>query len=262
MLPYLGLHTKLPEETVKELLAKGAVLLKRKGKGTWERMRDENYQLSLTDELKVNYDPNILKLPIFENPECIHEDKKWGVWKKPAGVLTQGTDSGDHTSMTFALEKKYPIVKLIHRLDRETEGLMIVAIDYLGAKDLSGMMQAGKIIKKYLGVVVGELDKLPPSGEITADIDDQKAITKYKVLKQKDGKALLEFELVTGRLHQIRRHVLALNCALWGDPVYGKGNKNQDGLKLAAYYLAFPHPKNQKPMEFTYTPDFADSKLW
>jgi tRNA pseudouridine32 synthase/23S rRNA pseudouridine746 synthase len=93
--------------------------------------------------------------------------------------------------------------------------------------------------------VLGEL----PKGEkasINYSLDDKKALTHYEVIDSRKNLSLLTIQIDTGRLHQIRRHMDHIGHPVMGDPKYGKGNKNKEGLKLMAKGLSFVDPWNGK----------------
>jgi tRNA pseudouridine32 synthase/23S rRNA pseudouridine746 synthase len=222
----------------------GAVWLTPSGKKNKHRIREINTSLNRDDVIEVYVDEKILSIKPCSQLQWVKKEKSWGVCLKPAGVLSQGTFFGDQNSMMYALEKDHLTPFLIHRLDRETEGLMVFAWTPQAAKDLSSLWQDRSVVKKYQGIVVGNLSQHDLAGEIKTPLDDKEALTKYKVLKIGNyNRALVEFDLITGRLHQIRRHLLSLECSLWGDPKYGINNKNQEGMKLAHTELKFKYLK-------------------
>jgi tRNA pseudouridine32 synthase / 23S rRNA pseudouridine746 synthase len=203
------------------------------------RLRDTQSMLQPKDRIEIYVDEKILTQPPLLEVEHVHLEKDWGVFIKPVGALSQGTFYGDQTSMMYALEKKFKTPYLIHRLDRETHGLMLFAFTSQMAATFSKLFQTADLVKKYHGIVVGKIQDLPSEGTIDEPLDQKAAVTHFKVLKKGQERALVEFELKTGRFHQIRRHLLSLGCSLWGDPRYGQGNKNSEGLKLSHVHLEF-----------------------
>lgn len=114
---------------------------------------------------------------------------------------------------------------------------------------MSHLFQQHLIKKIYQAIVVGEL-KVSDYKEISTSLDDKEALTQFWVREVQLGHSLLEIELKTGRLHQIRRHLSSIKLPILGDPLYGKNNKNQTGMKLLAYSLSFKDPWSQKNQEF------------
>jgi tRNA pseudouridine32 synthase/23S rRNA pseudouridine746 synthase len=241
---------KLSPEMISELLLKGGVWIQRRGKGKILRIRSGEEKVHPDDLLQVFHDPRVLKLPALMSAEVIYEDANYGVWVKEAGVVPQGTQSGDHASLLRYVElQKGKEVFLVHRLDRETKGLMIVAYHSKAAATLSDLFQKNHIKKTYEAIVLGEL----PVGKketIRASLDDKEAVTHYEVLQSKNDRSLLRVTIETGRLHQIRRHLDFIGHPVMGDPKYGRGNKNKEGLKLLAQGLAFADPWKKKEQVF------------
>lgn len=250
--------TKYPPDVLTAMLTYGAVQVRFRGIGPWERVRDGRLSLHPQDQARAHYDSKILLLPAFNNAECISENRDYGVWIKPAGIVSQGTDAGDHCSLLYAVAKAGRTPFPVHRLDRETEGLMVVAYHSKAAAELSRLFQEQKVKKTYLAIVAGDVSGLNDQGLIDENLDRKVAQTKYKVIqKLPEGRLLVELKPITGRLHQIRRHLDLLGCGVWGDPKYGKGNKNREGMKLAAVGLEFFDPWDKGPRHFHYKASFA-----
>lgn len=234
--------TNLKPAEIGDAATKGAVWIQRSGKGKILRIRSLNETISPEDVIQINYDANVLKFPEVSDLEPIFEDQNYGVWLKPAGVVPQGSQAGDHASLLRYVEKrKNKEVYLVHRLDRETVGLMIIAYTPQAATFFGNLFQENKISKEYQAIVLGSL----PVGSkktITASLDDKDATTHYEVIDATENRSLLKITIDTGRLHQIRRHLDSIGHPVMGDPKYGKGNKNREGLKLLAYSLSFQDP--------------------
>lgn len=236
--------TKLEIDILKLATLYGAVWIQFKGTGKIDRLRNIREKIAADDKIWLYLDQKVLELPPFENPELIEEFKHYGVWWKPAGILSQGTQTGDHRSLLRAIElEKKKQVYLVHRLDRETAGIMLYAYSSEGARELSALMGTPKIKKIYQAIAVGDaLATLRPSGVIEIPLDGKIARTYYEVIKVEDGLSYFELEIETGRLHQIRQHLAEVGLPILGDPAYGKGNKNKDGLKLVAQRLVLSDP--------------------
>ncbi len=232
---------RLSSEVIDKMLRFGAVKLKLRSKGSFKRVRDPQYRVQKEDLIEAVFDQKVLALPAFENAECLFDSAHYGVWLKPANIMSQGTDAGDQTSLMYAVEMAGKTPFLVHRLDRETQGLVLVAYNSKATHLLSELFIQNKI-KKIYHALVKVHGFLESQGIINFPLDDQEAKTSYKVLDRSQGKALLELELHTGRLHQIRRHLDMIEAPVMGDPKYGKGNKNRDGLALASISLEFVDP--------------------
>lgn len=242
----LSASTKLSPEIISEAARKGAVWLQRGGRGKILKERNSAYFLKTGDIVTLYYDQRVLSLPELASAECLEESTHYGIWIKKAGVVTQGTQAGDHTSLLRYVERmKKKETYLIHRLDRETEGLTIIGYTSEGAAMLSKLFQENKVKKIYEAVVLGSLTP-GKKQTIDASLDDKEAVTHFEVLDSSEEVSLLRIEIETGRLHQIRRHLDHIGYPVMGDPKYGRGNKNRHGLKLLASELSFVDPWDKK----------------
>lgn len=229
----------LSRSAVKQAMLKGAVWLRRGGKE--KRLRITTAALVAGDRLQLCYDPQVLALKP-EMPELVADNKRYSLWHKPAGMLAQGSRFGDHCALDRLVEQHLNRQSLlVHRLDRETSGLMLLAHDGKMAAALSAELANGDMFKAYLALVKGEL-----SQRLWLDqpIDDQSAETEVEPLHFDPARnlTLVAVRLLTGRTHQIRRHLTDAGLPVWGDPRYGSGNKNSSGLALQAQALAFHCP--------------------
>ena len=249
----------LPKQRIKDAMSKGAVSLKR-GKHT-KRIRRIDTAVKLGDILQLHYDDSLLALkpPVID---CLEDRRSYSVWLKPAGIMSQGNQFGDHMSILRIIEKQNDNkrdVFPVHRLDRETSGLVIVAHTKKMAATLSTLFQTHQIEKNYQATV---LVKTEETGTIDQALDKKNAVTHFKRLSfnQETNTSLIDIKLETGRTHQIRRHCDSIGHPIMGDPKYGTGNKNRQGLQLIAYKLTFhcpikhqsisielPEPFTQKP---------------
>jgi 23S rRNA pseudouridine955/2504/2580 synthase len=183
---------------------------------------------------------------LFENDRCL-------VLDKPAGLAVQG-GRGVGVSLDSLLAAEYsPRPLLIHRLDKDTSGLILVAKTREAAARFSALFArespAGEGVQKlYLGICAGRPN--PPSGVIETDLEVRSALrrarTFYRCLDQGPGRgefSLLELELGTGRTHQIRRHLAAIGHPILGDDKYGdfslnKRLRKERGLKRLLLHSA------------------------
>ena len=242
--------TPLSPAQLDEIALKGGVWIQRRGKGKILRIRILKENIVPEDVIQLFHDPRVLKLPEVSHLDVVYEDENYGVWIKPVGVVPQGSQSSDHASVLRYVEKiKNKEVYLVHRLDRETLGLMIVAYHSKAAGLLSDLFAKNQIQKEYQAIVLGEM----VSGHketIKASLDDKVAITHIEVMSSNHGQSFLKIRIETGRLHQIRRHLDFIGHPVMGDPKYGKGNKNREGLKLVATSLSFMDPWLKKIQKF------------
>jgi len=251
---FIAAQTDLPKARVKDAMNKGAVWLKR-GKRPQTRLRRAKAELFARDELHVYYDDEVLKR-IPGDPRVIEDLDAYSVWYKPAGVLSQGTEWGDHCSILRMAEQACDSTRemyLVHRLDREASGLMLIAHHRRAAADLSKLFEDRKVEKAYRVEVLGKAGELGEKRTINAALDGKEAITHFEVEKFNDyiNASTLLVSIDTGRKHQIRRHLAAIGHPVMGDPLYGEGNKNRDGMQLKCIALTFRCPLSGGIRRFT-----------
>lgn len=200
------------------------------------------------------------------NIPIIYEDNDVLVIDKPAGLLVHPVLNEKNTLLDF-LKTKYSNAELVHRLDKDTSGLMVIAKNEKIAEWLKEQFQNRTIKKKYLalvhgylkdkkGIIVKSISKSRKRGgsQTTTPIGKRReAITRYEVLKEFKDYSLLEVIPETGRTHQIRVHLASIGHPIAGDEKYKF--KRQPKIKelnrqfLHAKYLQFALP-NGKVMEF------------
>jgi len=240
---FLAANTGLSKARIKDAMNKGACWLARRGQSRL-RLRKATYLLKKGDVLELHYDPKVLSM---ESPpaSCLKDYGHYSLWFKPANLLTQGTDFGDHGSLLRQAEtffnprrEAYPV----HRLDREASGLILVAHSRQAAGKLSGLFADHQVVKRYRVEVLGLPEKT--DGLIDEPLDGKEARTRYHVLAHhpETGTSILLVEIETGRLHQIRRHLAAAGHPVMGDPRYGSGNKDGNPLRLTACELQWRCP--------------------
>ena len=204
----------------------------------------------------------------------VHMDNDLIAIDKPPGLLSVATE-GERLDTAFARLNAYLSARragrpfVVHRLDRETSGLLLFA----RAADIRDRLQAtwDRVRKTYLAVVEGE----PPAaaGTVHNFLTERKdlrvrasagtrpgakeAVTHYRVVAARGGRALVEVHLETGRKHQIRVHLAGLGCPVVGDARYGTGTDPAGRLGLHAWRLAFDHPAGGERMELEAPPPAA-----
>ena len=253
VLEFLARHTDLSKRRIRDAMNKGAVQLKRV-KGKQFRIRRATMALEIGDRISLFYDEKLLALTP-PAAKCVSDHGRYSVWFKPAGLMTQGTDYGDHCSLLRAAEiffKSKRKIFLIHRLDREGAGLLLLAHDKGAAGKLSQLFQRRSIVKSYRAQVLGNLAQKKSEDTIQIPLDGKPAVTKYRAhgYEPSSNTTLVDVLIPTGRKHQIRRHFDMIGFPVMGDPRYGTGNKNTDGLKLVAISLEFECPFSGKYREY------------
>jgi len=201
--------------------------------------------------------------------ELIYEDEAVVVVNKPCGLLTMGTERDKSRTVHSILNdyvrkgnsKSRNRIYIVHRLDRDTSGILIFAKSEKVKLTLQDQWHSSE--KKYLAVVYGELT--PKEGTISSYLVENAAYnvysthdstkgklshTAYSVLKEARGLTLLEINLLTGRKHQIRVHLSEKGHPLVGDKKYGRANDGYNCLALHSKSLSCIHPVSGKPLCF------------
>jgi 23S rRNA pseudouridine1911/1915/1917 synthase len=215
-------------------------------------------------------------------PKIIYQDKSLFVVDKPSGWITNEADTTTNQPVlqTWMLTNfKYPISNdqllrsgIVHRLDKETSGILIVAKTKESFEKLQAEFKSREVEKTYIALVHGKLE--PETGEIKAPVGrlpwrrdrfgvlpgGREATTLYKVIKfypgNNGGHTLVEFKPKTGRTHQIRIHAKHIGHAIVGDEFYaGRKTARNDRrwcprLFLHAASIKFIHPETKKTIEF------------
>lgn len=208
--------------------------------------------------------------------DVLFEDNHLLAVHKPAGLLVQGDRSGDPTLLDAAggyLKDKFAkpgkvYLGLVHRLDRNVSGVVLLARTSKAAGRLSGQFRDGTVTKEYRAVVAGCPD--PASGELRAWLaakgdgrgmtraeneafpGARKSLLHYQVADSRDGWSLVEVRPVTGRRHQIRVQMALAGHPLLGDVKYGSRRRLEDHrIALHAFRLTVTHPVGGREMIFT-----------
>jgi 23S rRNA pseudouridine1911/1915/1917 synthase len=240
--------------------------------------------LALDAELQVEGEWQAQNIPV----DVIFEDEHLLVLNKPVGLVVHpGAGNWDGTLLNALLFhhpelERIPRAGIVHRLDKDTSGLMVVAKTLLAQNHLVEQLQSRSLSRRYLALVFGELhgtgvvetliDRHPTVRTRMAVVKagGKEAITHYKVVQRyEQGLALVECRLETGRTHQIRVHMTHLGHPLVGDSVY-KHNRKQAALPtdvcnfprqaLHARALGLIHPQSKQQMswEIELPPDLSE----
>lgn len=258
---------KYSGKTIKEFLKYNAV-----GKGKIEELRVKkaiwlngvNVTLETVlkdkDLLCFDNEEEIDFIPERGDIEIVYEDDYLLVLNKPANILVhpdEKTKGGTLTNLVAGYYKKIGLkrkVRYAHRLDYETSGLIIFAKDFLTQCNLCAQLENHDISRKYLAAVHGKLPR--KEGKITYRLGrdrhnsnkfrvsstGKEAITYYKVLEETSNLSLVELELKTGRTHQIRVHLSAIQHPVVGDVLYGGDTRFIKRVALHSYKLFMTHP--------------------
>jgi len=270
---------KLPEHSrtyIKKLIDNEAVLVN--GKKV-----KSNYKLKLNDEVLIHV-PDPVKLDVEAEKidmDIVYEDKDILVINKPKGMVVHpaaGNYSGTLVNglMDYCGDELSDIngvirPGIVHRIDKDTSGLLVVAKNNVAHEKLTDMLKAHEIRRVYYAVVDGVISE--ESGKIDAPIgrhpvdrkkmavntrNGRRAVTYFKVMERFKDATLVEVRLETGRTHQIRVHMSYIGYPVMGDEVYGRRSRKIDtkGQVLHAKILEFVHPVSGENMRFEL--DFPD----
>jgi 23S rRNA pseudouridine1911/1915/1917 synthase len=240
--------------------------------------RPKSYRLEGGETLQLAEQTPVPPMPIPVAPRIVWEDEHLAVVDKPAGLVVHpgaGRASGtlvDALAGTLAGgDPERP--GIVHRLDRDTSGLMVVARSEEAHRRLSDLIRAHEIERTYLALVRGR--PVSRTGRIEAPIgrdrDDpvrvsldtdspRDAITHFEVERLLPGHALLRVRLETGRMHQIRVHLAAIDLPVVGDGVYGvtDGALGRQFLHAAGLGLTHPFTGERLELESPLPPDLQD----
>ncbi len=217
---------------------------------------------------------------VYEDSELLVINKPQGMVVHPAAGHREGTLVNAllaHCKDLFAIgDRVRP--GIVHRLDKDTSGLLVVAKNQKSFINLSGQVKERQLKRQYLAIVHG----FPPAAEGTIDAPlgrdprerkrfavinggkGRQARTHYRVLQKGSSYSLLSLRLETGRTHQIRVHLAYLGCPVVGDPLYGPRHSpyRNLGQLLHSHKLGFVHPKSGEYLEFTAEPESNFVQFW
>ncbi|MFA5318260.1 MAG: RluA family pseudouridine synthase [Patescibacteria group bacterium] len=275
---YLSDKIDLSRSQIQKLIKQNLILVNGKEKSVHYKIRKDDKIIIKNVEMRnCAFMQKNKTLPKFK---IIAETDDYLVINKPAGVIVHGGESVEEATLTDALEKQYPEIKkvgedplrpgIVHRLDKEASGLMVVVKNNKIFDHLKNQFQKRKTLKKYFALVYGQTSKehdeinfpisrsakgykmaaLPRSprynfGEAGRSSDTvgmragRNAITEFNVEQKFINYTLLDITIKTGRTHQIRVHMSAYGHPIVGDDLYGtKKTREQNAkLKLSRIFL-------------------------
>lgn len=260
----------------------------------------KNNQVTVNGEIeKASYkvmNNDLIGIVIEESKACeilpenipldiVYEDSDVIVINKPTGLIvhpSSGIYSGTLVNALLYHCKDLSGINgiqrpgIVHRIDKETSGLLMVAKNDKAHQSLSQQLQDHSVVRRYWALVHGVIphDYGRIEAPIGRDQNDRKkmcctdknakeAITNFKVIERFEKMTLVECRLETGRTHQIRVHMSYIGYPVYGDPQYGKRKDDvTNGQYLHAKILGFNHPTTHEDMVFdSELPDFFETKL-
>lgn len=256
---------------VKNILTSGSVSVNGK------IVTQHNFQLVAGMEVKIGKNHKINSIA-NQWVKIVYEDQYLFVVEKKAGIICHSPNPADETVQSILnqyLENNHQRchAHTIHRLDRDTSGLMLFAKDKKIALKFEENWKETVYDRRYVALVHGEMSK--QEGTISSWLKDNAqfvtysskydnggkfAVTHYKLIKVSNGYSLVELKLDTGRKNQIRVHLADIGFPVVGDPKYGDGDDKIGRLGLHAFKLCFKHPVTGQDLQFE-TPFPASFRL-
>mgnify|MGYP001009556384 FL=1 len=266
---FLSGKTEFTRTRIQQLIKERNIMVNGKAtKSSYKIEKDDEIAIEVPEAETTEIKPENINIDI------IYEDSYIAVINKQAGLVVHPAHG--HYSGTLVNAILYHIKDLsgingeirpgiVHRLDKDTSGLIVIAKNDKVHAALTEMFQEKKIKKTYLAILKGKLNK--SEGKVVTQIGRDKidrkkmtviddaskgktAITNYRVISQNSLFTLVKVNIETGRTHQIRVHMRHLGYPILGDSVYGRKD-NEKRQMLHAYRLEFLHPVTGNPMKFT-----------
>lgn len=265
---FLSGKTEFTRTRIQQLIKERNIMVNGKAtKSSYKIEKDDEIGIEVPEAETTEIKPENINIDI------VYEDSYIAVINKQAGLVVHPAHG--HYSGTLVNAILYHIKDLsgingeirpgiVHRLDKDTSGLIVIAKNDKVHATLTEMFQEKKIRKTYLAILKGKLNKSEGKvvTQIGRDKNDRKkmtvidditkgktAITNYRVISQNSLFTLVKVNIETGRTHQIRVHMRHLGYPILGDSVYGRKD-NEKRQMLHAYRLEFLHPVTGNPMEF------------
>ena len=262
---YLSEKLDLSRSKVQKLIKEEKVLVN-------DKVVNSSYSVKIGDEIIVDDE---LDYEIKVDPEdiplnIIYEDDDLLIINKESGMVVHPAPGHYTGTLVNALLFRYKDLAgdkfrpgIVHRLDKDTSGLMLVAKNEFTLEKLSEMISKKEVERKYLAIVDGVIKE--DSGEIDApigrdrnnrqkmavtDVNSKNAITHFRVLDRFNNHTLIECILDTGRTHQIRVHMAYIGYPVSNDPLYGKGKADEYGQLLHSYSIKLKHPRTGKELSY------------
>jgi tRNA pseudouridine32 synthase/23S rRNA pseudouridine746 synthase len=196
--------------------------------------------------------------------DILHEDHEILIVNKPAGLLSV-PGRGEHLAdcLIARIQAAFPQALLVHRLDRDTSGVMVFAMTPHAQRHLGLQFEKRQTKKVYIARVAGRFE--PKTGTIDLPLivdwpnrprqmvdheNGKPAVTEYRVVKANDGESRLRLMPKTGRSHQLRVHMLAMGHPILGDPLYSDDFTAWPRMMLHSEELRLRHPEGGEGMKF------------
>ena len=260
LLDYLYNNLDMPKKRIKQYLTHGSIYVNN------NKVTQYNYKIIKGMNIVIDTDnKNSKKLPF----DILFEDNHIIVVNKPSGLLTIATPKEKEKTL-YHIVRDYVIQKdknkkifIVHRLDKDTSGIVIFAKDEKTKNKLQENWNEYVKLREYVGIVYGNIEK--KEGKIIQKLKETKtnlvyvshnnegkeSITNYKVLKENNNYSMLKIEIETGRKNQIRVALSSINHPIVGDKKYGDKKDKNSRLYLHANRLKIFYPELKKDISLT-----------
>lgn len=262
---YLSEELELSRSKIQKLIKEEKVFVNGKKVSSSYSVRVDD-EIEVNDELdyEIHVDPEDIPLDI------VYEDDDLLILNKASGMVVHPAPGHYSGTLVNALLYRYGELAgekfrpgIVHRLDKDTSGLMLVAKNEWTLEKLSTMISNKEVERKYLAIVDGLIKH--DSGTVDApigrdvnnrqkmavtDVNGKESITHFRVLERFDNHTYIECRLETGRTHQIRVHMAYIGYPVCNDPLYGRGKSTEFGQMLHSYFIKFKHPRTNKELSF------------
>lgn len=256
----------LSRTLIQKLINKNLILVNKKPSKSGYRLRvSDQIFVSIPELEETKVEPEKINLDVvFEDKDVIVINKSQGMVTHPASGVYKGTLVNallNHCKDSLSGINGVLRPGIVHRLDKETSGLIIVCKNDKSHTEIAKQIQERKLKRHYLAIVHGKVQH--DRGLVNKPIGRDKihrhkmavvsggrnAITQWKVLNRFEKFTFLECTLETGRTHQIRVHMKSIGHPILGDKTYGKKNDSVNQMLLHAYKLVFTHPRTKKEIK-------------
>lgn len=266
---YLTEKTDLSRSKIQKLIDEGKILVN-------GNEVSSNYKVKLNDKIEIKEEDMDFSIDIVKENiplDIVYEDEYLLVINKKSGMVTHPAPGNYTGTLVNALLYKFDLEGdpirpgIVHRLDKDTSGLMVVAKNEKVHDLLASMIKDKKVERHYLALVEGVIPH--ETGAIDApigrdiynrqkmavtDVNGKDSITHFKVLKRYKDKTLVECVLETGRTHQIRVHMAYIKHPVVNDPLYNKKKADSFGQMLHSKSIKFTHPITGKEIYYEVEP--------
>ncbi len=261
---FVSTNTSYSRSQVSKLISKGMV---RKNGFPVSKASEK---ITNDDEIKITelkFDSEIH--PVKLNLDIRYEDEDIVVLSKDEGIIVHPSDTYKGATLVSGIIEKYPEIAnvgenqrpgIVHRLDKETSGLMVIAKKNESYEKLKSKFKNREIEKEYVAIVKGPIKNKGiidapigrhPTNKIKRTLIDsgKNAYTSYEKIGENNNISILKVNILTGRTHQIRVHLSSIGCPIIGDNLYSNDKNNASRLYLHSIRIKFNHPSNNKEVE-------------